>query len=106
MYNRYLRNDEGVYTRLPMPETPPEEPRRTPPPPPRRDDAPPPPPPPREDGAHGARAGGQLLERLLDKLPLKDVDKGDLLLLLMLFFLFEEKADDELLIALGLLLIL
>ncbi|MFQ6976101.1 MAG: hypothetical protein ACLRSD_03140 [Oscillibacter sp.] len=42
----------------------------------------------------------------LDKLPLKGVDTADILLLLILFFLFEEKADDELLVALGLLLIL
>ena len=24
MYNRYLRNDDGVYTRVPMPDPPPE----------------------------------------------------------------------------------
>ena len=36
----------------------------------------------------------------------KGVDTADILLLLILFFLFEEKADDELLVALGLLLIL
>ena len=46
------------------------------------------------------------MSRILDKLPHKGIDKGDLLLLLIIFFLFEEKADDELLIALGLLLIL
>ena len=101
MYNRYLRNDNGVYTRVPMPDPPPEKQRQPPPPP--RGDAPPPKPPedtaPKEDPS-------QLLSRLLDKLPLKGVDKSDLLLLLILFFLFEEKADDELLIALGLLLIL
>ena len=83
MYNRYLRNDDGVYTRVPMSDPPPEKQRQ-------------PPPPPGHDGRY----------RLLDKLPLKGVDKSDLLLLLILFFLFEEKADDELLIALGLLLIL
>ncbi len=100
MYNRYLRNDEGVYTRVPMPDAPPapEQGRSAPPPPPS--------PQPRPETAHGERESAQLLSRLLDKLPLKGVDKGDLLLLLILFFLFEEKADDELLIALGLLLIL
>lgn len=46
------------------------------------------------------------LQRMLGKLKLQDVDTADILLLLILFFLFEEKADDELLIALGLLLIL
>jgi len=43
---------------------------------------------------------------LLDKLHLDNVDSGDLILLLMIFFLFREEADEELLIALGLLLIL
>lgn len=98
MYNRYLRNDEGVYTRVPMPDAPPA--------PEQGRSAPPPPPQPRPEPAHSERESAQLLSRLLDKLPLKCVDKGDLLLLLILFFLFEEKADDELLIALGLLLIL
>ena len=96
MYNRYLRNDQGVYTCVPQ-----EEPRRPPPPhrepsprePPR--DTPPPPP-----------NGFQFLDKLLEKLHLQDLDGADLMLLLLLFFLFEEKADDELLIALGLLLIL
>ena len=46
------------------------------------------------------------LRRLLDKFHLDSVDSGDLLLLLLLFFLFKEDADDELLIALGLLLVL
>ena len=35
-----------------------------------------------------------------------DLDSGDLLVLLLLFMLFRENADEELLIALGLLLIL
>ena len=48
----------------------------------------------------------QFLQRVLGKFKLQDVDTADILLLLILFFLFEEKADDELLIALGLLLIL
>ena len=36
MYNRYLRNDDGVYTRMPMQDAPRGEPPRdnTPPPPP------------------------------------------------------------------------
>jgi hypothetical protein len=42
----------------------------------------------------------------LDKLHLGDMDSGDLLLLLILFLLFRQEADEEVLIALGLLLIL
>ena len=52
------------------------------------------------------REGFQFLDKLLEKLHLQDLDGADLMLLLLLFLLFEEKADDELLIALGLLLIL
>lgn len=110
MYNRYLRNDDGVYTRMPMQDAPRGD---------RRvitdrlpaalrwkrtaakaaaGDAPPPPP--------ISQEASQFFSRILDKLPLKGVDTADILLLLILFFLFEEKADDELLVALGLLLIL
>ena len=53
-----------------------------------------------------SQEASQFFSRILDKLPLKGVDTADILLLLILFFLFEEKADDELLVALGLLLIL
>lgn len=101
MYNRYLRNDQGVYTRLPS-----EEPRAAPPPPP---DTPLPPPPPRggdEPESGDTREGFAFLGRILERLHLQDLDGADLMLLALLFFLFEEKADDELLIALGLLLIL
>ena len=90
MYNRYLRNDDGVYTRMPMQDAPRGEPPR--------DNRPPPPP--------ISQEASQFFSRILDKLPLKGVDTADILLLLILFFLFEEKADDELLVALGLLLIL
>ncbi len=99
MYNRYLRSDEGEYTRIPMPDPPPrQQARRSPPPP--------PPCPPEDDPPKAGTEASQFFSRLIDKLPLKGVDTGDILLLLILFFLFEEKADDELLIALGLLLIL
>ena len=104
MYNRYLRNDDGVYTRIPMQDAP-----RDPPPPPPHEaphgdthhsgkphDAPP----------HRGAGNEQLLHRLLGKFKLRDIDTADILLLLIIFFLYEEKADDELLIALGLLLIL
>ena len=113
MYNRYLRNDDGVYTRIPMQDALQDSP------PPRN---PPPPPPQHGEKPHGNAQQGenphnapphrgavgdeQFLHRLLGKFNLKDVDTADILLLLILFFLFEEKADDELLVALGLLLIL
>ena len=107
MYNRYIRNDNGVYDRVPQQEAAPPprpEPRTQPPPPPPRPGPPPPgpepapPPPPAPER--------QFLNRLLAKLHLGDMDAGDLLLLLILFFQFYQKADEEVLIAIGLLLIL
>lgn len=119
MYNRYIRGDNGVYTRISEEETRPPE--GTPPPPggaPEQPEQGPPPgqgaarqgPPPgpappfggpgRTDGLTG------FLRHMLDQLHLDHVDTGDLLLLALLFFLFREDADDELLAALGLLLIL
>ena len=100
MYNRYIRNDNGVYDRVPQQEAAPPprpEPRTQPPPPPTRPEPAPPPPPAPER---------QFLNRLLAKLHLGDMDAGDLLRLLILFFLFSQKADEEVLIAIGLLLIL
>lgn len=122
MYNRYIRNDNGVYERVSIPDPyqePPHEPPRNgggqgqPPPAGRqpereRRDPPPgnaaygPPPPPPFD--RGGRQG--LLNGLLGKLKLDNIDTGDLLLLAILFLLFKDGGDDELLIALGLLLIL
>ena len=58
---------------------------------------------------HGGRPSDGLtgfLRHLLDQFHLDHVDTGDLLLLALLFFLFREDADEELLVALGLLLIL
>ena len=81
MYNRYVRGDDGNYARVPF------------------DDAPPPPPP------QGAPERG-FFNDLLGKLHLSDLDAGDLLLLFLLFYLSKQKADEELLIAIGLLLIL
>lgn len=92
MYNRYIRNDNGVYDRVPQQETAPPSPPRPQPPPPRPEPAP--------------ASERQFLNRLLAKLHLGDMDAGDLLLLLILFFLFYQKADEEVLIAIGLLLIL
>lgn len=110
MYNRYVRNDTGAYTRIPQ-----EESQAPPPPPPaqeqRRDQQsrrePPhhkPPPPP--TGGQGTDGLTRFLRHLLDQFHLDRVDTGDLLLLILLFFLFKEDADEELLTALGLLLIL
>ena len=100
MYNRYIRNDNGVYDRVPQQETAPPSPPRPQPPPPR----PGPPPPGPEPAPPPAPAPErQFLNRLLAKLHLGDMDAGDLLLLLILFFLFYQK---EVLIAIGLLLIL
>ena len=105
MYNRYIRNDDGVYTRQAQQEQeqhkataaspPPSSSQQTSPPPPHRPPEPP-------------KPGGQLpfLSGILDKLHLGDIDFGDLLLLLLLFHLFREDGDEELLIAIGLLLIL
>ena len=80
----------------PPPPPPQSEPQRQPPPP-------PPSPPAQSRGKDGLTG---FLRHLLDQLHLDSLDTGDLLLLAMLFLLFREDADDELLIALGLLLIL
>lgn len=118
MYNRYIRNDDGVYARHTQQEAPNASRASAPPPPP---SAPPPPPAPShspsepqaphspETGAPAkAKPGGELqfLSRILDRLHLGDIDAGDLLLLMMMFYLFHEGGDEELLIAIGLLLIL
>lgn len=132
MYNRYIRNDNGAYERIP--EEPAPRPGGSssggPPPggPSSREASPggPPPggaspggPPPggqTSGGPGGPRPGGRpgraqdgltgILQHLLDQFRLDHVDTGDLLLLALLFFLFRENADEELLVALGLLLIL
>lgn len=109
MYNRYIRNDNGAYTRIPQEEKqrtvppPPPEPKQQPQreQPPRRE-----PPPPPSPGSRTIDGLTGFLRHLLDQLHLDRVDTGDLLLLVILFFLFKEDADEELLVALGLLLIL
>lgn len=104
MYNRYIRTDDGTYTKVSEEETPSgqsrQEPRQDSPPP----DGPPPFSPPPPFGGGEGIAG--YLRRILDQLHLDRIDAGDLLLLGLLYFLFREKADEELLVALGLLLIL
>ena len=103
MYNRYIRNDNGAYTRIPQEE----KHHGAPPPPPeakqqaQREQPPPPPP-----GGRTIDVLTGFLRHLLDQFHLDRVDTGDLLLLVILFFLFKEDADEELLVALGLLLIL
>lgn len=96
MYNRYIRNDDGIYSRQSQPQPEPQV------------QAPPPPPPPPPQPEPPPKTMGQvpLLSGILDKLHLGDIDIGDLLLLLLLFHLFREDGDEELLIAIGLLLIL
>ena len=106
MYNRYIRGDGGTYTRVSMEDTPlpPPAGQRPPPPSPSPpEDAPPPhrpPPPPQPSPERG------LLNGLLEKLHLSELDARDILLLLLLFFLFRQEADEELLIAIGRSLIL
>lgn len=149
MYNRYVRNDRGVYTRIPqddphpLPQTSPpshrpEEHSHTghPPSPPGhpgrpegevsfsyQQESPPnhephqsppnhtaqqkPPHPAHHPGSFpGHSPPSDALRNLLNRFHLENVDTGDLLLLLLLFLLFKEDADEELLFALGLLLIL
>ena len=99
MYNRYIRNDNGAYSRVAQQDAPKHQAAAPPPPPPPLSSPPQPP-------KHEKIPESRFLDRLLGKLHLGDVDSGDLLLLLILFFLFKEEADEELLIAIGLLLIL
>ena len=119
MYNRYGHEERGTYTRASVDDSPLPPPRKgagqAPPPPsqqsqqsqhsqhsqqPRQQQ---PPPPPHKPGRPPEIAFGK---GILEALHLEDLDTGDLLLLFMLFFLFRQKADEELLIAIGLLLIL
>ena len=99
MYNRYIRRDDGTYTKVAEPEPPRQETAGP--------GSQPSPPPPDDPNESSPRSGGPspsfggteglagYLRRILD-----------LLLLGLLYFLFREKADEELLVALGLLLIL
>ena len=101
MYNRYVRGNNGDFTRMPQQDTPPppkQEPPTTPPPP--------PPTRPVQSSTPKSPPEKKFLDSLLSKIHLQDIDSGDLLLLLILFLLFRQDADDEILIAIGLLLIL
>lgn len=94
MYNRYIRNQQGIFTRTES-EAEDRVPFCGPPLPP--------------DGPqNGADLSDNFLQRIFQKLGIEQIDTGDLLLLLIIFLLFSENngKDEELLIALGLLLIL
>ena len=104
MYNRYIRNDAGRYERIPVEEAPPPPPDTGGPEPSPGPGGPGGFPPPAGGGP--ASSGKGLFSGILEKLNLKDIDTGDLILLLIIFLLFREGGDEELLIALGLLLIL
>lgn len=104
MYNRYMRNDTGTYTRMPQDDAPPPGPKPPSGPGTSPKAKPSPGPPPIPAPPH--RPERDILNRFLERLHLGDLDSGDLLVLLLLFMLFRENADEELLIALGLLLIL
>lgn len=104
MYNRYMRNDTGAYTRMPQDDAPPPGPKPPSGPGASPKAKPSPGPPPIPAPPH--RPERDILNRFLERLHLGDLDSGDLLVLLLLFMLFRENADEELLIALGFLLIL
>lgn len=86
MYNRYVRNDSGVYQRVPTGE--PETAAYN------------------QSSAHVGTSLNGFFSQIMEKLKLDDLDTGDLLLLAILFLLFRDGEDEELLLALGLLLIL
>ncbi|WP_409967894.1 hypothetical protein RFF05_15285 [Bengtsoniella intestinalis] len=102
VYNRYVPNDHGHYTRIPEEPTASAPPSQSPP----QSNQPPPPTPPRNKHLPTGDGINELLRSTLDKFHLQDIDTGDLILLGLLWFLFREDADEELLFALGLLLIL
>ena len=128
MYNRYIRGSGGQYRRVPVPDPPQPGPPPGPPPP-GPPPGPPPPGPPPEGGGYqpfshsggpryGYSSGGGpqegppppkgegFLSGILRRLNLENIDTGDLLLILILILLFKDGEDEEMLIALGLMLIL
>lgn len=80
MYNRYIQHDRNEYARLDF------------------EDLPPPP--------RSSRPSLSAFRRLWEQLRSLKPDSSDLMILLLLFALYEADADEETLIALGLLLIL
>ena len=106
MYERYDRESRGNFVRASLDDSllppPPRKPAGQAPPgakPPPKPQPPPQQPPKRPPEIAFGKG-------ILDALHLDDLDTGDLLLLFLLFFLFRQQADEELLIAIGLLLIL
>ena len=102
MYNPYIRDQQGSFTRIS---------EDIPAPPPSTSCGPPPPPPPSSHTSHSTQSPNidtSFIRRMLGKFGMDNVDTGDLLLLLILFLVFSEGdgRDEELLIAIGLLLIL
>lgn len=89
MYNRYIQNDVGVYERIPRHEPPPPSAVTN-----------------DVSEKHPPQARKGIVSDILAKFRLEEIDTGDLLLLVILFLLFRDGEDEELLIALGLLLIL
>ena len=110
MYNRYVRSNDGGYTRQSQQDTDTSRPSAPPPPASAPDQQTAQPQQPiAEPKSVGSRKNADplsLFSGLLDRFHLGDIDIGDLLLLLLLFHLFREDGDEELLIAIGLLLIL
>ena len=101
MYNRYVKNDAGIYRRIdtehtyaPPHHTTKQETHTT------YVNS-------RNSSPLGNLLGADgLLSGILGKLKISEIDSGDLLLLVIIFLLFRDGEDEELLIALGLLLIL
>ena len=96
MYNRYLPHDRADYAPIPEDHATPFHSRQS-------GASHEPPKPEKEHTKHTLEGIRELFSSLTDRFHL---DAGDLLLLATLFFLYREKADEELLIALGLLLLL
>ena len=95
MYNRYVRDQQGTFTRVSE-----DIPDHT--------SAPCGPPPQNFNTNPSPQEPFSSIQNIFGKLGLDGIDTGDLLLLLIIFLLFTDGngQDEELLIALGLLLIL
>ena len=109
MYERYDRASRGNFVRASLDDSPLPPPPRKPAgqaPPPPRPQQPPKPQQPKQQQPPKRPPEIAFGKGILDALHLDDLDTGDLLLLFLLFFLFRQQADEELLIAIGLLLIL
>lgn len=122
MYNRYIQNDSGDYTRIredsPNGDRPSAQgfssesssgssgPRQSPHGGPNFSNSGPSSSGGNAESSHRTDGLSGFLRHILDQFHLESIDSGDLILLGLLFLLSREKADEELLIALGLLLIL